>query len=51
MVNNTDIQPKISIDEMSSMAILWVLNTNDTKNCCLALVSKLQEVAFMYKVL
>jgi len=23
----------------------------DTKNCCLALVSKLQEVAFMYRVL
>jgi len=27
-IDYTDIQPKIRIDEMSSMAILWVLNTN-----------------------
>jgi len=30
------------------MAISWVLKTNDIKNCCLALVSKMREAAFMY---
>jgi hypothetical protein len=51
LLNNTDLQSKTSIDEIRVSFNGYFVGAEheyDIKNCCLALVSKIQEAAFMY---
>ena len=52
LLNNTNLQSKLGLTKQVFYGyFVGAEHEYHIKNCCLALVSKLQEVAFMYRVL